>query len=154
MGANHPENERKDTRTRMIGTPEQDAFIGKNRWAVATTLRSDGSPSSSVVFYARDGDDVVFSTTRGRLKAKTVARDPRVALCVLDEGAPFRFVTIEGRATIQEEGIVPPHVAINRAMRGQPEWQPPDGYVERLESEGRVIVRLRPDRVSGVVNRQ
>ncbi|KAA0228940.1 hypothetical protein EDM76_11975, partial [bacterium] len=53
-----------------------------------------------------------------------------------------------------EDGIVPPHVAINRAMRGQPDWNPPEGYVERLAAEGRVIVRVRPRRVSGMVNRQ
>ncbi|MCE7927643.1 MAG: TIGR03618 family F420-dependent PPOX class oxidoreductase [Dehalococcoidia bacterium] len=138
----------------MIGTPEQDAFIDRNKWAVATTLRRDGSPTSSVVFFARDGEDLVFSTTRSRLKARTVARDSRIALCVLDEGAPFGFLTVEGTATIQEDGIVPPHVAINRAMRGQPDWNPPEGYVERLAAEGRVIVRVRPRRVSGMVNRQ
>ncbi len=137
----------------MIGTPEQDAFIGRSRWAVATTLRRDGSPSSSVIFYARDGEDLVFSTTRSRVKARTVANDPRIALCVLDEGAPFGFVTVEGIATIQEEDIVPPHIAINRAMRGQPGWSPPEGYLERLDAEGRVIVRVRPGRVSGMPNR-
>lgn len=40
----------------MIGTAEQDAFINKNKWAVVTTLRKDGSPTSSVIFYAREGD--------------------------------------------------------------------------------------------------
>lgn len=137
----------------MIGTPQQDAFISKNRWAVATTLRKDGTPSSSVVFFARDGDELIFSTTKSRLKAKTVAHDPRVTLCVLDEGAPFGFVTVEGTATIQDEDIGPVHVLINRAMRGDPAWQAPEGFLARLQAEGRVVVRVRPGRVSGVVNR-
>ncbi|MGH7752366.1 MAG: TIGR03618 family F420-dependent PPOX class oxidoreductase [Gemmatimonadales bacterium] len=137
----------------MIGTPEQDAFIDKNRWAVVTTLRKDGSPSSSVIFYARVGDEIIFSTTDGRLKAKTLRRDARIAVAVLDEGAPHGFVTVEGTAIIQDEDVVAGHVEINRAMRNDPAWEAPEGFAERLARDGRVVVRVRAERVSGVPNR-
>ena len=137
----------------MIGTAEQDAFINKNRWAVATSLRKDGSPTNSVVFYAREGDELIFSTTLSRLKAKTLARDPRIAFTVLDEGAPFGYVTIEGTATIQRDGIVPGHIAINKAMRRVDEFTPPDGYEAGLTAAGRVLIRVKAERVSGVTNR-
>lgn len=137
----------------MIGTPEQNAFIDANKWAVITTLRKDGSPSTSVIFYARDGDTLVFSTTKDRLKAKTVAADSRIAITVLDEGAPFGFVSVEGTATIERDDIVPGHIAINRVMRGA-EFTPPEGFEEKLRADGRVIIRLTPSRVSGVTNRR
>lgn len=137
----------------MIGTVDQDAFINKNRWAVVTTLRKDGSPTSSVIFYARDGDEIVFSTTEGRLKAKTLRRDPRIAVAVLDEGPPHGFVTIEGAATVEDEDVVPGHVLVNRAMRRDPTWTAPEGYAERLAADQRVIVRVKAERVSGVPNR-
>jgi PPOX class probable F420-dependent enzyme len=137
----------------MIGTPEQDAFINKNRWGVVTSLRKDGSPTNSVIFYAREGDELIFSTTLSRLKAKTLMHDPRIALTVLDEGQPFGYVTIEGTATVQQDDIIPPHIELNKAMRRVAEFNPPEGYAQRLESEGRVIVRVRPTRVSGVTNR-
>ena len=79
-------------------------------------------------------------------------KNPRVALTVLDEGAPFRFVTVEGKATIQSEDIVPGHVAVNKAMRRQ-DFTPPEGYEAGLKSAGRVIIRLKATRVSGVTNR-
>lgn len=137
----------------MIGTPEQDAFINKNRWAVVTSLRRDGSPSNSVIFFARVGDELLFSTTAGRLKAKTLHRDPRAALTVLDEGPPFGYVTVEGEATIEDRDIVPLHITINRAMRSDPTWEPPEGFAERLHQEGRVVVRISATRVSGVTSR-
>lgn len=136
----------------MIGTPEQDAFITEQRWAVVTSLRSDGTPSNSVVFYAREGDTIFFSTTADRLKAKTVRKDPRIAITVLDEGAPFRFVTLEGNATIETEDIGPGHIAVNKAMR-RADFTPPEGFLERLKRDGRLLICLKPDRVSGVVNR-
>ncbi len=137
----------------MIGTPEQDAFINSNRWAVVTSLRKDGSPANSVVFYSREGDELIFSTTLSRLKAKTLRNDPRIAVTVLDEGTPFGFVTVEGRAKIQSDDLVPGHVAVNKAMRGVGEFTPPEGFAERLKADGRVIVRVRAERVSGVTNR-
>ena len=137
----------------MIGTPEQSEFIDRNKWAVVTTLRKDGSPTTSVIFYAREGDTLIFSTTKDRLKAKTLVGDPRLAITVLDEGAPFGFVSVEGTATIEDSDIVPGHVAINRVMRGA-EFTPPEGFEERLRGEGRVIIRLTPTRVSGVTNRR
>lgn len=137
----------------MIGTPEQDALVRELRWAVVTTLRKDGSPSNSVIFYALDGDELIFSTTNDRIKAKTLRRDPRIAVTALDEGAPHRFVTIEGNARIVEDDIVPGHILINRSMRNDPAWEPPEGYVAGLRSAGRVVVRVTATRVSGVTRR-
>jgi PPOX class probable F420-dependent enzyme len=137
----------------VIGTPEQDTLLRQWRWAVVTTLRRDGSPSNSVIFYAIDGDTLIFSTTAGRLKAKTLARDPRIAVTALDEGPPHRFLTIEGRAVIETDDIVPGHVLINRVMRGDPAWEPPPGFEERLRQDRRVIVRVHPARITGVIAR-
>jgi PPOX class probable F420-dependent enzyme len=136
----------------MIGTPEQDAFISKNKWAVVTTLRSDGSPTSSVVFFAREGDTLIFSTTLDRVKAKTVQRDARMAFCVIDEGSPFGYVTVEGPASIDPGENVPGHILVNEAMRGTA-FTPSADYAEKLKESKRVIIRLMPDRVHGVVNR-
>jgi len=137
----------------MIGTEDQDKFVRSQRWAVVTSLRRDGSPTNSVVFYALEGDSLIFSTTADRLKTKTLQADPRCAVTVLDEGSPFRFVTIEGPATIVEQDIVPGHVAVNRAMRAAPDWTPPEGYEAGLAAQKRVLIRVQAERVSGVVNR-
>jgi PPOX class probable F420-dependent enzyme len=137
----------------MLGTPEQDAFINSQKWASVTTLRADGSPANSIIFFAREGDTLFFSTTESRLKTKTLRRDPRINVCVLDEGAPYRFVSVEGTATIEDQDVVPGHIEINRVMRGDRGWQPPEGFAERLKNDGRVIVKVNATRVSGVVNR-
>ena len=137
----------------MIGTADQDAFIRSQKWAVVTSLRKDGSPANSVVFFAVDGDEILFSTTSGRLKGKTLKRDPRCAVTVLDEGAPYRFATVEGPATIVDGDIVPGHILVNQVMRGAADWTPPEGYEANLRQQKRVIIRVKAERVSGVVNR-
>lgn len=137
----------------MIGGAEHDAFVRSMKWCTVTTLRRDGSPATSVLFYAVDGDELLLSTTKDRLKAKTLRRDPRIVVTVLDEGAPYRYVSVEGTARLEDDDLVAAHTLINRAMRGAPDWTPPEGFEERLRGEGRVVIRVTPARVGGVVRR-
>ena len=39
----------------------------------------------TAVYYVMGGDDLLVSTMASRGKAKVVARNPKVSLCVLDE---------------------------------------------------------------------
>ncbi|HKS91469.1 MAG TPA: TIGR03618 family F420-dependent PPOX class oxidoreductase [Tepidiformaceae bacterium] len=137
----------------MIGTAEQDAFVSEMRQAIVTTLRRDGSPTSSLVAYCRDGDEIVFSTTKDRLKAKTVAHDPRVVVAILDGESKGRFVSVEGNGTVQRDEVAAGHVLLNRHMRGNPDWTPPEGFADKLKADGRVLIRIRANRVSGVIGR-
>jgi len=42
---------------------------------VLATTNADGRPQSSVIFVAYDGDTVVFSTIKDRLKTRNMTRD-------------------------------------------------------------------------------
>ncbi|HJN92528.1 MAG TPA: TIGR03618 family F420-dependent PPOX class oxidoreductase [Dehalococcoidia bacterium] len=138
----------------MIGTTEQDAFVREHKYSVVTTLRADGSPTNSVIFTipVGDTDELFFSTTADRLKTRTVENDNRIAVSFLDEGPPYRFVTVEGTAVVQREDVVDLHVALNLAMRGG-DFTPPDDFAEILAKQGRVIIRITAERVSGVTAR-
>jgi PPOX class probable F420-dependent enzyme len=50
--------------------------------SVLSTTNADGSPQASVIFVKPDGDDVLFSTIKGRRKTANMQRDPRVSLLV------------------------------------------------------------------------
>lgn len=54
----------------------------------------------SAVHYVMDGDDTLISTMRARGKARAVARDPKVSLCVLDEQWPPAYLTVYCDAVI------------------------------------------------------
>jgi PPOX class probable F420-dependent enzyme len=135
----------------MIGTNNQfDQFITDHRWAVITTLRKNGHPSSSFVAYARDGDTLLVSTPGGTLKRKTLDHDPRVTICVTTNQEPFNFVSIEGTATIEHDDLVDNtrKVFQNIADTG---WEEPADLAGWLHDQQRVIIRIHPDRVSGVI---
>jgi len=107
--------------------------------AVVATSNADGRPQSSVIFVKRDGDTVVFSTIKGRLKTRNMARDPRISLLVIDK-EPGRYIEIRGTVEISddpEKRLL--YEMYDRYMGGMA--PPPEPDAERL------IVRITPEKV-------
>ena len=80
---------------------EVRAFLEAPRLAVLATVRPDGSPHLTVVWYGLRGDDLIVNTTVPRSKARNLARDPRVSLLV---GEMARYVRLEGEARVVATG--------------------------------------------------
>jgi PPOX class probable F420-dependent enzyme len=68
-----------------------------------STVRADGSPHVTPIWFLLDGDDVLFNTAKDSVKGRNLARDGRVALCVDDDRPPYDFVVLEGRAELSED---------------------------------------------------
>ena len=135
----------------MIGSnPKFDQFITDHRWANLTCLRQDGTPVNSLVAYAREGDTLVVSTPGATFKRRAIARDARVSLCAFSDAAPFNFVAVEGRAVIETEQLEAATRAVFANIEGSGFTQPAD-LPAWLRSQARVIIRIHPTRVSGVI---
>jgi PPOX class probable F420-dependent enzyme len=76
---------------------------GPNFGHLATTL-PDGSPHTVALWIGVEGDQVVFFTQPGSRKARNLARDPRVALSVVDGENPYRGAHLRGRVARTIEG--------------------------------------------------
>lgn len=88
-----------------MGSPDLDAFVRERQWAVMTTLRSSGSPASSLVGHALEEDELLIAAGSKSLKVRCIDRDPRVTVCVFGTEAPPRFATIEGRGRVQRRHL-------------------------------------------------
>ncbi len=88
---------------REMTTEEYREFLlGSVRTATLATVRADGRPHAAPVWYHMDGETFVFTTAKGTVKGRNLARDGRVSLCIDDERQPFHFVIVEGVATIAD----------------------------------------------------
>ena len=134
----------------ISSNPEWHDFIHSHRWAVLTTLRAAGSPVSSVVAYAVDGDELVVSTRKPTFKCVSAERDSRVNLCVLSNQEPFNFVAIEGQCKVEHRGLVPSTKLIFRNIEGTG-YDEPEDLQGWLDEDQRVIFRISPQRVYGVI---
>ncbi|MDT0388831.1 PPOX class F420-dependent oxidoreductase [Streptomyces sp. DSM 41921] len=68
-----------------------------------STVRADGSPHVTPIWFVLDGEELVFNTGESSVKGRNIARDGRVALCVDDDRPPYSFVVLTGRARISDD---------------------------------------------------
>jgi PPOX class probable F420-dependent enzyme len=120
---------------------EQVAFLRAGRLAVVTTLRADGSPHSTGVWIDSDGENVVFNTARGRAKERNLLADGRVSLVTVDGEDCHRWLTVDVRAELIDEGADAHIQSLADRYQGGVAVQP------GAFGAGHVIVRVRPERV-------
>jgi hypothetical protein len=83
----------------------------------------------------------------GRGKARVIARDGKVNLCVLDERWPFAYLQVYADAVIERDLdlVVDVMMAVAGRMSGQPLGEEARPHAEAMaKQERRVVVRCRP----------
>jgi len=78
----------------MTLSDETKRLLDGANFAHLATLMPDGSPQSVPVWAGREGDRIVICTGETSLKARNTARDPRVALSIIDFRDPYSEVQI------------------------------------------------------------
>jgi len=122
------------------------AFLRANHRAVLVTIRRDGRPQTSPI--AADADPEGFAVISSRetaYKVRNLRRDPRAALCVMNDKFYGEWVQVEGTATIVSlpdamEGLVEYY---RRVAGEHPDW---DDYRAAMEREQRVLIRIAIER--------
>jgi len=124
----------------MTQLPElaRELIDGKN-FATVCTIEADGAPQASIVWVTRDGDDVLFSTVRGRRKTSNLEADPRISVLVTDSASGYQYAEIRGVAEITDDPTGALIHELAQKYTGQPFNLPP--------GQKRVIVRVRPAHV-------
>jgi PPOX class probable F420-dependent enzyme len=127
---------------------ERREFVRTHRTCVFGTPRRADGPAMSIVYYVpTDTDELLVSTMRDRSKAKVVARNPKVSLCVLDERWPFSYLQVYCDSTVDEDPdlVVDVMMAVGGRMSGEPLGDDARPFVAAMaEEEARVVLRCRP----------
>jgi PPOX class probable F420-dependent enzyme len=127
---------------------ERRTFVRTHRTCVLGTARRADGPAMSIVYYVpTDSDELLVSTMRGRSKAKAVARDGKVSLCVLDEQWPVSYLQVYCDASIDEDPdvVVDVMMAVAARMSGEPLAEETRPFVAAMAAEEqRVVLRCRP----------
>jgi PPOX class probable F420-dependent enzyme len=130
-------------------TAELRDFLDAQPVGVLATAAEDGRPRQSLVYYARDGDDLVLSTLGQRRKAKDVERAGWASLCVMGHEPPYPSAVFSGPAEILTRNIGAATAAVVQKITGSAE--PPEPQTDdALAAVGRVIMRIAIDSVSAV----
>jgi PPOX class probable F420-dependent enzyme len=129
-------------------TPEEiRVFLSHGtRTAKLATTGPGGRPHVMPVWFVLDGEDVVFTTGAGSVKGRNLRRDPRAAVVVDEDAAPYAFVHVRGRVTLSEDlgELLRFATAIGGRYMGADRAEE---FGRRNAVAGELLVRLHPERV-------
>jgi len=118
------------------------ALLDDKHFVHVTTLNSDGTPHTAVVWGALDGDEIQLNSAAGRTWPTNLERDPRVWLTVVNLENPYQYVSVRGEVVEITEQDADEHIdALAKKYLDE------DSYPFRRPDEVRLKIRIRPDRV-------
>lgn len=85
-------------------TKEIVEFLKEQNFMVISTLFSDGSIQSTIVWFKYESGKFLVSTTRERVKYRNLSRDPRTTCLIYDRNNSYRYVQIKGKVSITKAG--------------------------------------------------
>ncbi len=133
---------------RDMSPSERREFVRTHRTCVFGTRRKADGPAMSVVYYIpTDAGELLVSTMRARGKARVVARDPKVSICVLDERWPLSYLQVYCDAVIDTDPdlVVDVMMAVGGRMSGEPLGADARPFVAAMaDEEDRVVLRCTP----------
>ncbi len=124
---------------------EREEFLaGVHVWVLSVASGDGRGPLTIPVWYTyQPGGTVNVSTGRSTRKARAIQAAGRFSLCAQDERPPYKYVTVEGPATIEESN------ASERLELARRYLGPEGGDAFVAANPGRAddaIIRMTPER--------
>lgn len=119
-------------------------FEGRNL-AFISTLSKDGSPHITPVWADIENDIIVINTSEAAAKNKHIARDPRVAISIVEQYNPYNMVSIKGKVIEQTTEGAEEHL-----KKLAKKYLGVGKYYYRRPRHKRVILKIRPEKIMGL----
>jgi PPOX class probable F420-dependent enzyme len=131
-------------------------FVAARRHGVLVTLRADGRPQLSNIFYLAGADGSIrVSVTDDRAKTVNLRRDPRAQLYVTRDDF-FAYVVLDGTASLSpvagevDDPVVDELVEMYRLASGEhPDW---NEFRRAMVTDGRLVLTLSAGRAYGMLD--
>lgn len=119
-------------------------FIEAKNFGYLATVMSDGSPQVSPVWIDHEGNELILvNTAIGRLKQRNAKRNPKVAIAIADAVNQYDMITIRGSVVEQTTKDADEHIdKLAKKYLGK------DKYPYRSPMEKRIVLKIKPDRIS------
>ncbi len=113
-------------------------LLERPTFAHLATVRPDGSPQSSVMWFDWDGSRLRMTHTKTRQKFANLTNEPRVAVSIADPDDGYRFVEVRGTVeSIEDDDEVASFYKSLQHRYGQD--------YEIRDADVRIIVTIKPE---------
>jgi PPOX class probable F420-dependent enzyme len=121
----------------MTDFPDSHRDLLDGQVASLATMRRDGFPHVTEVWYLYDEGKLKVSLNTARLKTRNLQRDPKCSLFLLDLQNPYRYLEVRGNAHIEPDDDLT--FARKLGAKYDTEFWAHDG-----PEESRVVVTIEP----------
>jgi PPOX class probable F420-dependent enzyme len=134
----------------VLDSAVRDFLTAGTRTGKLGFVAADGRPLVAPVWFVLEGPDdapeLVFNTGKTTAKARAVARDPRLVVCVDLQEPPYAYVQVQGVATVSEDPdeLIRTATAIGARYMGADRAEE---FGRRNGVPGELVVRLRATKV-------
>ena len=128
---------------------EREQFLaGVHVGVLSVAAEGGGGPLTVPVWYSyQPGGAVNVITGAGTRKAAAIRAAGRFSLCAQDERPPYKYVTVEGLATI-EDASHDERLDLARRYLG---LDGGDAYVAAVPTGGQIVFRMTPEHVNEAI---
>ena len=124
---------------------ELEDFLKRPLVVSFATVRPDGSPHLTPIWYEYEDGRFYFFVGSTTVKARNLRQDRRVALCIATHDEPYRYVIVEGTCEILREQV--DQRARSISTRYYREERGPKFAQEVLDAGESVVPRVTPTRL-------
>ena len=84
---------------------ELEEYLRRPLIVTFTTIRPDGSPHVTPIWYEYDGGKLYCWVGADSIKVRNIRDDPNVALCIATHDHPYKYVIVNGNCEISHDGV-------------------------------------------------
>ena len=128
----------------MAAIPDnfRDLLEQKKAFANLATVKADGSPQVTPVWFDYTGGHIRVNTAKGRVKARVMKQGAKVALAIMDPDNAYRYIQVRGHvARVTEDGADAHIDSLAKKYLGK------DKYPFRQAGEQRIMLEIAPEAV-------
>jgi PPOX class probable F420-dependent enzyme len=123
---------------------EREAFLAGVHVGIISIERADGPPLTVPVWYDYSpGAALTVIMGRSSVKGRLISAAGRFSLCAQQEAPPYKYVSVEGSASMRESALEPDLRPMAVRYLGDDMG---NSYAEDANSDDSVVVSMTPDR--------
>jgi PPOX class probable F420-dependent enzyme len=116
----------------LVPESHQDLLKEETKaFAFVATVKPDGSPHVTAVWFNTDGEHILFNTMPTTAKYRNVQENEAIALAIFEPGNPYRYLQVQGSVRTTAEGAVDHTHALSQKYTGK-DFNMPEGTERRI----------------------
>ena len=123
-------------------------YLEKPRIAYFSTIDKRGYPHTVPVWFAPDGDTLIFASNKNRKRIQHILDNPKVSATIGGTIGDREGYLIQGHAEVGDDSSLE-HLA-QTARRYMPDEKTVQDFLKQMAGEERIFVRLFPTKISRI----